>query len=118
MGCAYLHTLQDRVYDPLKLFLPRNGPEDILGADLRFPGVSMYPDDARLTAAEAAEWFNVTPAAVNNWFYRGRLKDVATDESGQRTFLFGELADVEAKTGRHPNSRRHRPRPRPQLATV
>lgn len=70
----------------------------------------MYDDDARLTAAEAAEWFDVTPSAINNWFYRGHLEDVGVDDNGQRTYRFGELLDAERNTRRHPNSRR-----KPQL---
>lgn len=70
----------------------------------------MYDDDARLTVAQAAEYFELDKPVINNWFYRGHLKDVGEDESGQRTFRFGELVAAEAKTRHHPNSRR-----KPQL---
>jgi hypothetical protein len=70
----------------------------------------MYPDDARLTAAQAADWFSVTAAAINGWYYRGHLTDVNEDENGDRTYRFDELLEAEAKTRHHPNSRR-----RPQL---
>lgn len=79
----------------------------------RISGVIVYPDDARLTAAEAAEWFDLSPAAINNWYYRGHLKSVDEDETGQRTYLFAELAAAEARTRRHPNCRR-----KPQLLEV
>jgi hypothetical protein len=79
----------------------------------RPPGVIVYPDDARLTAAQAADWFDVSPAAINGWFYRGHLTDVDTDEHGDRTYLFAELLAAEAKTRHHPNCRR-----KPQLLPV
>lgn len=73
----------------------------------------MYPDDARLTAAAAADHFGVSPAAVNNWYYRGHLEDVEVDDNGDRTYLFAELLDVELKLRHHPNSRR-----KPQLISA
>ena len=66
----------------------------------------MYPDDARLTAAEAADWFRLSPATINNWFYRGHLKDVDTNANGQRTYRVDELLDAELATSKHPNSSR------------
>lgn len=69
--------------------------------------------DSRLTVAEAAEQFNLTKAAINNWYLRGHLKDVVKDAKGQRLYLLDELFKAEQKTRRHPNSRR-----KPNLAAA
>lgn len=71
-----------------------------------FPGVTMYPDDARLTLAQAAKWFKLPKATINQWYHRGHLKDVVKDEHGQRLYRFDELLDAELATRKHPNSSR------------
>lgn len=73
-------------------------------------GVCMFPEDARLSVADAALHFGLSKAHINKWYADGHLADVTKDENGHRLYLLSELVEAEHRTRHHPNSRR-----KPQL---
>lgn len=74
-----------------------------------YPGVRIpvYDLDARLTAAEAALYFGLTPQAINRWHALGHLKTVGKNSRGHKTYVFSELLLAEKRTRRHINSSRN-----------
>lgn len=84
---------------------PRGRPRGVSSC----PGVNaaVYDLDARLTAAQAALYFGLTPQAVNRWYALGHLQTAAKNRQGHRQYVFRELLQAERDTRRHRNSSRN-----------
>lgn len=65
-----------------------------------------YDMDARLTVAQAADYFGLSKPTINMWYVRGKLTDVVKDDAGCRTYLFRQLLKAERDTRRSPMSHR------------